>query len=99
MSRSIPAQEKPEQTELEQKSVIVSFPEMTPQSVVDECKNQIIKEGGVIVHQYQIIKGFFAIVSSPMLDAIGKLDDVWKANIEDVHDVTASSQMSSGVRI
>ncbi|ATY67234.1 ase propeptide [Cordyceps militaris] len=42
-------------------SVIVSFPNGTPESVVAEARQKIIDGGGQITHDYQIIKGFSAI--------------------------------------
>jgi hypothetical protein len=34
------------------RSVIISFPNDTPDSVVDECKDSIRKNGGTITHEY-----------------------------------------------
>ena len=35
-----------------QRSVIISFPNGTPDSVVEDCKESIRKNGGVITHEY-----------------------------------------------
>ena len=39
-----------------QKSFIVSYQDDTPDSVVNEAKDKIINAGGVITHEYQLIK-------------------------------------------
>lgn len=41
---------------LPQKQVIVSYPDNTPDSVLDKAKNAIKEAGGVITHEYKIIK-------------------------------------------
>jgi hypothetical protein len=39
-----------------QKSVIISYPDTTPDSVVEQAKKAIIEGGGVITHEYHLIK-------------------------------------------
>ncbi len=39
-----------------QKAVIVSYPDNTPDSIVDQAKDAIIKAGGIITHEYKLIK-------------------------------------------
>lgn len=39
-----------------QKSVIISYPDATPDSVLDRAKEAIKQSGGVITHEYQIFK-------------------------------------------
>lgn len=39
-----------------QKSVIISYPADTPNSVLDQAKDAIRASGGVITHEYQLIK-------------------------------------------
>jgi hypothetical protein len=39
-----------------QKSVIISYPAETPDSVVDQAKKAIIEGGGLITHEYHLIK-------------------------------------------
>ncbi len=39
-----------------QKSVIVTYPSETPDSVLDQAKKAIVDGGGVILHEYQLIK-------------------------------------------
>jgi Mrp family chromosome partitioning ATPase len=39
-----------------QKAVIVSYPDETPDSVVDQAKSAIKAAGGMITHEYKLIK-------------------------------------------
>lgn len=40
----------------QQKSVIVSFPKDTPDHIVTQARDAIIAAGGVITHEYKLIK-------------------------------------------
>ncbi|KAI1657470.1 hypothetical protein F4813DRAFT_389648 [Daldinia decipiens] len=48
-----------------QKSVIVSFPSGTTDDIVNRAKDDIRKAGGVITHEYQLIK--YALISIDVL--------------------------------
>lgn len=39
-----------------QKAVIVTYPEGTPDSVMDQAMSAIKEAGGVITHEYKLIK-------------------------------------------
>jgi hypothetical protein len=39
-----------------QKAVIISYPNDTPDSIVDQAKDAILAAGGVITHEYKLIK-------------------------------------------
>jgi hypothetical protein len=39
-----------------QKSVVITYPHDTPTSVLDQAKNAIKESGGMITHEYQLIK-------------------------------------------
>lgn len=39
-----------------QKSVIISWPSDTPNHIIDAAKAEILKAGGVITHEYHILK-------------------------------------------
>lgn len=39
-----------------QKQVIITYPENTPNHVLDEAKGAILDAGGVILHEYKLIK-------------------------------------------
>jgi hypothetical protein len=47
------------QTAQPQKSVIVSYPADTPESVLSQAKEAILQAGGFITHEYHIIKYVF----------------------------------------
>jgi hypothetical protein len=42
--------------QLPQKAVIVSYPDNTPDSVLDKAKEAIKAAGGMITHEYKLIK-------------------------------------------
>jgi len=39
-----------------QKSVIISYPPETPDSVISQAKKAVIDAGGIITHEYKMIK-------------------------------------------
>lgn len=39
-----------------QKAVIVSYPDETPDNIVDQAKEAIKAAGGMITHEYKLIK-------------------------------------------
>jgi hypothetical protein len=39
-----------------QKAVIVSYPNDTPDRIIDQAKDAIIAAGGIITHEYKLIK-------------------------------------------
>ncbi len=39
-----------------QKAVIVTYPEGTPDSIMEQAKDTIRKAGGIITHDYKLIK-------------------------------------------
>ncbi len=41
---------------LPQKAVIVSYPDDTPDSVIEQAKGAIKAAGGIITHEYKLIK-------------------------------------------
>ena len=47
------------QTAQPQKSVIVSYPADTPDSVLSQAKEAVLQAGGFITHEYHIIKYAF----------------------------------------
>lgn len=55
----------------QKKSAIVWFnDESTPDSVVNEVKDSLIKAGGKITHMYTIIKGFSVIAPEKALELV-----------------------------
>lgn len=47
-----------------QKSVIVSYPEGTPESVLDQAKDAIRQAGGQITHEYTLIRYVWTMTAS-----------------------------------
>lgn len=47
-----------------QKSVIVSYPEGTPDSVLDQAKDAIRQAGGQITHEYTLIRYVGTVTAS-----------------------------------
>lgn len=39
-----------------QKSVLISYPPETPDSIVEEAKKAIVSSGGTVTHEYQLFK-------------------------------------------
>ncbi|KAF2274168.1 uncharacterized protein EI97DRAFT_435277 [Westerdykella ornata] len=65
------------------KRVIVSYPNETPQSVVDEAMEAIVKAGGAIIHKYNIIKGFTADAPATVLETVEVLSSKFSATVEE----------------
>ncbi|KAI5864054.1 hypothetical protein GGS23DRAFT_595704 [Durotheca rogersii] len=74
-----------------QKSIIVSFPSDTADDVVNSAKDEIRKAGGIITHEYQLIKyatpsdlyvqlGFAAKASEKIIETMS----VWSAEFNAV---------------
>lgn len=42
--------------QLPQKAVIVSYPDSTPEDILDQAKDAIKAAGGMITHEYKLIK-------------------------------------------
>ncbi|GAB7340570.1 hypothetical protein MBLNU457_6984t1 [Dothideomycetes sp. NU457] len=66
-----------------QKPVMVSYPANTPQNVVDQAMDAIKAAGGVITHEFKLIKGFAATAPAKVLATIETMDATYKANVED----------------
>ncbi|KAE9372188.1 hypothetical protein N431DRAFT_439296 [Stipitochalara longipes BDJ] len=66
-----------------QKAVIVSYPNDTPDSIVDQAKDAIVAAGGVITHEYKLIKGFAAKASAKVLDTVQTMGNDYHAVIEE----------------
>lgn len=45
-----------------QKQVIVSYPDNTPDAVLDKAMNAIKEAGGIITHEYKIIKYVVSLI-------------------------------------
>ncbi|RMZ72845.1 ase inhibitor propeptide [Pyrenophora seminiperda CCB06] len=70
------------------RSVIISWPNETPDEIVEQSKDAIRKAKGVITHEYTIIKGFAATAPATALEMVSALSDVYKCEIEEDGIVT-----------
>ncbi|KAF1353354.1 hypothetical protein BDV97DRAFT_346367 [Delphinella strobiligena] len=78
------------------KQVIVSYPNDTPDSVLEKAKAAIKEAGGVITHEYNIIKAFAANAPAKVLDTIKAMSgDQYAAEIEEDQVITVAG--SGGV--
>ncbi|KIW99516.1 uncharacterized protein Z518_11255 [Rhinocladiella mackenziei CBS 650.93] len=81
-----------------QKPVVVQYPEDTPSSIIDKAIEEIKKDGGIITHEYSLIKGFSATVSEMTLDKICTMAETFMPYIEDDYVVHVDGSSGSGVR-
>ncbi|KAI1780333.1 hypothetical protein F4818DRAFT_435541 [Hypoxylon cercidicola] len=66
-----------------QKSIIVSFPSETTDDVVNRAKDDIRKAGGMITHEYQLIKGFAAKAPQKIIETVSAWSAEFHAVIEE----------------
>ena len=60
----------------QQISVLVTYPDDTADHIVDEAKQAIVNAGGVITHEYNLIKYDTLYPLSSSLERIWKLTDM-----------------------
>ncbi|GAB7366090.1 hypothetical protein MBLNU230_g7655t1 [Neophaeotheca triangularis] len=70
-------------TQDNKKSVIVSYDKDTPSSVMETAMEHIRQAGGVITHEYTIIKGFAADTSAEALENVQTMGNDHSVVIED----------------
>ncbi|KAF2741927.1 hypothetical protein M011DRAFT_482120 [Sporormia fimetaria CBS 119925] len=70
------------------KRVIISYPNETPQKVVDDAMKAIEDAGGKITHKYNIIKGFAAIAPAVVLEKVEVMSTKYPAEVEEDGIVT-----------
>ncbi|KAI1807812.1 hypothetical protein F4811DRAFT_417378 [Daldinia bambusicola] len=75
-----------------EKSVIVSFPSGTTDDIVNRAKDDIRKAGGVITHEYQLIKGFAAKAPQKILETVSAWSAEYNAVIEEDQVVQISGE-------
>ncbi|PHH72558.1 hypothetical protein CDD83_4923 [Cordyceps sp. RAO-2017] len=75
----------------QKKSAIVSFDDpATPEAIVDRVKEDLVKAGGRITHEYNLIKGFAVVAPGKALENAQLLTDTYRMRIEE--DETVNSQ-------
>ncbi|EMR69008.1 hypothetical protein MGN70_011878 [Eutypa lata] len=77
------------------KSIIVSFPPETAQSVVDTAKADFKAAGGEITHEYRLINGFSGKIPDTMTESVTTWSEKYNANVEEDQVVTAYDNGSS----
>ncbi|PWY65329.1 hypothetical protein BO70DRAFT_401130 [Aspergillus heteromorphus CBS 117.55] len=71
-------------------SILVTFPKGTPDSVVDRAKKSVVDSGGMITHEYTLIKGFSANAPEAAVQQISTESAAYSPHIEE--DLTVSTQ-------
>jgi len=77
-----------------QKAVIVSYPDATPDSIVNHAMDVIREAGGVITHEYKLFKGFAATASAKVLESVSTLGDAYVPLIEEDGVVTVAGDIN-----
>ncbi|KAM7220535.1 hypothetical protein V8F06_004124 [Rhypophila decipiens] len=72
-----------------QKSVLITYPPETPDSVLAQAKKAIEEGGGTITHEYKLIKGFAAKLGEKVLDQVSALGKEYNALVEEDQVVSA----------
>ncbi|KAL1306547.1 hypothetical protein AAFC00_005237 [Neodothiora populina] len=65
------------------KQVIVSYPKGTPDSVIEKAKHAIKEAGGIITHEYNLIKAFAASAPAKVLDTVQTMGAEYNAVVEE----------------
>jgi len=73
-----------------QKSVIVTYPNGTPDSVLNQAMDAIRQAGGAITHEYKLIKGFAAKAPAKVLESVSTWGAEYNAVVEEDQMVEAS---------
>ncbi|GAD97320.1 conserved hypothetical protein [Paecilomyces variotii No. 5] len=66
-----------------QKSFIVTYPKDTPDSVLTTAKDAITEAGGLITHEYHLIKGFAAKASASVIENVSTLSSAYSPSVEE----------------
>lgn len=74
-----------------QKSVIVSFPTETTDDILNRAKDDIRNAGGIITHEYQLIKGFAAKAPQKILESVSAWSAEYHGVIEEDQIVEAQT--------
>lgn len=85
-----------------QKSVIITYKENTPDSVIQQDKKAILADGGVITHEYTLMKYAFMLLDTVMLVRVFLLTLLSrgfsaKVNAKTLESVSASSEKYANI--
>ncbi|KAL8690038.1 MAG: hypothetical protein Q9218_004423 [Villophora microphyllina] len=75
-----------------QRQVLVTYPDNTPPSIIQEAKKAIVAAGGEITKEYSFIKSFAATVSDEVLSSIHALSEPHRPIVEDDGTVNIQKQ-------
>ncbi|KAI9048118.1 hypothetical protein LZ554_007913 [Drepanopeziza brunnea f. sp. 'monogermtubi'] len=75
------------------KSVIVSYPDNTPDSVLNQAKSAIKTAGGFITHEYHLFKGFAANAPAKALETVSTLNTDYLATVEEDQMVSVNNAL------
>ncbi|RAO70640.1 uncharacterized protein BHQ10_006652 [Talaromyces amestolkiae] len=78
-----------------QKPIVVSYPDNTPDSVLNEAKKAITDAGGWITHEFNLFKGFAAKASSSAIETIQASSANFLPVIEEDKIVTVDGDFGS----
>ncbi|KAF2811667.1 uncharacterized protein BDZ99DRAFT_384919 [Mytilinidion resinicola] len=71
------------------KSVIVSYPDSTPNSVLDKAKSAIVEAGGIITHEYsKSVRAFSCNAPTAVLENVQAWGNEYNALVEEDSVVT-----------
>lgn len=65
------------------KQVVITYESNTPDWVLTEAKDAIVNAGGVITHEYNLIKGFAATAGAKVLESVQTMGSKYQALIEE----------------
>ncbi|KAF2232062.1 hypothetical protein EV356DRAFT_578647 [Viridothelium virens] len=65
------------------KAVMVSYKQDTPDSILDQAKDAIRQAGGVVTHDFKLIKGFAANAPAEVLNSVQAWGTEHEATIEE----------------
>ncbi|OJD20016.1 hypothetical protein AJ78_00032 [Emergomyces pasteurianus Ep9510] len=71
-----------------ERTVLVTYPENTPCSVIDQAVQAVKDAGGKVTHQFELIKGFAATGPSTVFEMVSTLSEKFRPWIEDDQVVT-----------
>ncbi|KAE8449275.1 hypothetical protein EG329_008442 [Mollisiaceae sp. DMI_Dod_QoI] len=74
--------------QLPQKNIIVSYDDNVPDSIINQAMDAIKEAGGMITHEYKLIKGFAAKAPAKVLDTVQTWGNDFHAVIEEDQMVT-----------
>ncbi|KAI9689454.1 MAG: hypothetical protein M1822_010105 [Bathelium mastoideum] len=77
-----------------QKAVMVTYKQDTPNSVLEQAKAAIEQAGGLVTHEFKLIKGFAASAPAEILESVQAWGTEHEARIEEDQTVYALGESS-----